>query len=201
MPVRQTALFRTKGRPGLNAPATPGGDLAPFVEAAYPRSPERLLYRDEPILLAMNERFSPLAPGGRRAAHGAARAPPAARVVDARRRGRRGRPRHDRDLLEPGLAEREPVAAGSARAARLAARRRCCRTCGEARSLDPRFVRLDAINRSPANCQPHDPSLHTSRDLHVRARPTDGWAHGVYRARSCSAAARTRCGRRSRPKT
>ena len=62
MPVRQTALFRTKGWPGLNAPATPGGDLAPFVEAAYPRTPERLLYRDEPILLAMNERFSPLAP-------------------------------------------------------------------------------------------------------------------------------------------
>ena len=62
MPVRQTALFRTKGWPGLNAPATPGGDLAPFVEASYPRTPEQLLYRDEPILLAMNERFAPLAP-------------------------------------------------------------------------------------------------------------------------------------------
>ncbi len=52
----------------------------------------------------------------------------------------------------------------------------------EARSLDPLIARLDAINRSPANCQPHDPSLHTSR-IFTCAPPADGWEHGVYRAR------------------
>ena len=123
MPVRQTALFRTKGQPGLNAPETPGGDLEPFVEAAYPRTPERLLYRDEPILLVMSERFSPLAP----AVDAPPTAPPERRqllewsmLVD-QSRGRR--PRLDRDVLERGLAEREPVAAGPAGAARLATRR------------------------------------------------------------------------------
>jgi hypothetical protein len=52
----------------------------------------------------------------------------------------------------------------------------------EARSVDPRMTRLDAINRSPANCQPHDPTLHTSR-VFVCEAPEDGWAHSAYRAR------------------
>lgn len=52
----------------------------------------------------------------------------------------------------------------------------------QATSLDPRMIRLDRIRRSPANCQPHDPTLHSSRVFCCDA-PSDGWAHGSYRAR------------------
>ena len=96
-------------------------------------------------------------------------------------RGGRGRPRHDRDLLEPGLAQREPA---SSRARRGRSGRGWTRAVARAGGAQPRlrFARLDAINRSPANCQPHDPTLHTLARLHLRgARRRLG--HGAYRAR------------------
>jgi hypothetical protein len=179
VPVRQTALFRTKGWPGLNAPATPGGDLAPFVEASYPRRPEQLLYRDEPILLAMNERFAPLAP--------AVEAPPTA-------------PPERRQLLEwsmlvdrMGAGDQGAVATYSSPDWLTENRPGPPGPLGwgvdavvshvrEARSLDPRFHRLDGIRRSPANCQPHDPTLHSSR-VFMCAAPPEGWEHSAYRAR------------------
>ena len=181
MPVRQTALFRTKGWPGLNAPATPGGDLAPFVEAAYPRTPERLLYRDEPILLAMNERFSPLAP----AVDAPPTAPPERRqllewsmLVDRVGAGDRGEiaTYSSPDWITANRQQPGPPGPLGARLDAVLSHVR------EARSLDPAFARLDGINRSPANCQPHDPTLHTSR-VFTCAAPDDGWAQGVYRAR------------------
>ena len=181
VPVRQTALFRTKGWPGLNAPATPGGDLAPFVEAAYPRTPERLLYRDEPILLAMNERFSPLAP----AVDAPPTAPPERRqllewsmLVDRVGAGDRGEiaTYSSPDWITANRQQPGPPGPLGARLDAVLSHVR------EARSLDSRFARLDGINRSPANCQPHDPTLHTSR-VFTCAAPDDGWAQGVYRAR------------------
>ena len=167
VPVRQTALFRTKGWPGLNAPATPGGDLAPFVEAAYPRTPERLLYRDEPILLAMNERFSPLAP----AVDAPPTAPPERRqllewsmLVDRVGAGDRGEiaTYSSPDWITANRQQPGPPGPLGARLDAVLSHVR------EARSLDSRFARLDGINRSPANCQPHDPTLHTLARLHLR---------------------------------
>ncbi len=181
LPVRQTALFRTKGWPGLNEPASPGGDLAPFVEASYPRAPERLLYRDEPILLAMNERFSPLAP----AVDAPPTAPPERRqllewslLVDEIGSGNRGAiaTYSSPDWISENRQQPGPPGPLGARLDAVLSHVR------EARSVDPRMTRLDAINRSPANCQPHDPTLHTSRVFACEA-PEDGWAHSAYRAR------------------
>jgi hypothetical protein len=181
VPVRQTALFRTKGWPGLNAPASPGGDLAPFVEAAYPRTPERLLYRDEPILLVMNERFTPLAP--------AVDAPPSASperrqllewsmLVDEVGTGNRGTVAtySSPDWLTANRQQPGPPGPLGSRLDAVLSHVR------EARSLDARFARLDGIRRSPANCQPHDPTVHSSRVFTCEA-PDDGWKHAAYRAR------------------
>jgi hypothetical protein len=181
VPVRQTALFRTKGWPGLNAPATPGGDLTPFVEASYPRSPERLLYRDEPILLAMNERFSPLAP----AVDAPPTAPPERRqllewsmLVDEVGTGNHGTVAtySSPDWLSANRQQPGPPGPLGSRLDAVLSHVR------QARSLDPRFGRVDGIRRSPANCQPHDPTLHNSRIFACEA-PEHGWAQGAYRAR------------------
>ena len=51
-----------------------------------------------------------------------------------------------------------------------------------ATSLDTRLIRLDGVRLSPANCQPHEPTLHDSRIYSCEA-PDDGWAHAAYRAR------------------
>jgi hypothetical protein len=59
--VTQRAGFRTKGLPGLNAVATAGAELEPYVESVYP-GPTGLLYRSEPIIVAFDERFSSLLP-------------------------------------------------------------------------------------------------------------------------------------------
>ena len=194
VPVRQTALFRTKGWPGLNAPATPGGDLAPFVEAAYPRTPERLLYRDEPILLAMNERFSPLAP----AVDAPPTAPPERRqllewsmLVDQVGAGDRGA---IATYSSPDWLTREPAAAGSARAARARGSTRCCRTCGR-RAASIRgsrgSTRSTAARRTASRTIRRCTRRASSR---ARRRRTAGRTASTARA-SCSAAGRTRCGR------
>jgi hypothetical protein len=181
VPVRQTALFRTRGWPGLNSSATPGGDLAPFVETAYPARPDRLLYRDEPILLVMNERFTPLAP----AIDAPPTAPPERRqllewtmLVDRVGAGDDGdvATYPSPDWLSAHRQQPGPIGPIGARLDAVLSRMR------EATSLDPRFRRLDGIRRSPANCQPHDPSLHSSRVFECAA-PAEGWAHGSYRAR------------------
>lgn len=53
--IPQKLLFHTKGLPGLNKADRIGAEFEPFVESAYP-GPGRLLYRSEPIALALNER-------------------------------------------------------------------------------------------------------------------------------------------------
>jgi hypothetical protein len=55
--VDELARFRTKGAPGLNATAAVGEELAPYVESIYPR-PGLRLYRDEPIVVAFDDRWS-----------------------------------------------------------------------------------------------------------------------------------------------
>ncbi len=60
--VKQTAYFRTKGLPGLNAVARIGDELEPFVESRYPGPAMPLLYRSEPLVLAFNEKFNVLLP-------------------------------------------------------------------------------------------------------------------------------------------
>jgi len=59
--VVQRAGFRTRGLPGLNAVATPGLELEPYIESVYPGTTARL-YRREPVVLAFDERFSTLLP-------------------------------------------------------------------------------------------------------------------------------------------
>ena len=59
--VTQRAGFRTTGLPGLNAVATAGAELEPYVESVYP-GPTGLLYRGEPIVVAFDERFASLLP-------------------------------------------------------------------------------------------------------------------------------------------
>jgi hypothetical protein len=53
--VPQRLLFHTKGLPGLNQVERIGEEFEPYVESAYP-GPGRLLYRNEPVALALNER-------------------------------------------------------------------------------------------------------------------------------------------------
>jgi len=55
--VDELARFRTKGPPGLNATEGVGDEIAPYVESVYPR-PGVPLYRDEPIVLAFDDRWS-----------------------------------------------------------------------------------------------------------------------------------------------
>ncbi|MBL8701479.1 MAG: hypothetical protein JNK67_24080 [Alphaproteobacteria bacterium] len=59
--IVQSAFFRTKGLPGLNAVVHVGEEVEPYVESRYPRTGERL-YRREPLAVAFNERFNILAP-------------------------------------------------------------------------------------------------------------------------------------------
>ncbi len=59
--LEQTAFFRTKGLPGLNAVAHVGEEIEPYVEQLYPRAGDRL-YRREALAVAFNERFNILAP-------------------------------------------------------------------------------------------------------------------------------------------
>jgi hypothetical protein len=181
VPVTQTALFRTKGWPGLNAPATPGGDLSSFVESAYPRRPEQVLYRDEPILLVMNERFAPLAPP----VDAPPTAPPERRqllewtmLVDEVGNGAAGAVATypSPDWLTAHRQEPGPAGPAGARGDVVVSRLR------QAPSVDPRLQRLDGLRRSPANCTPHDPSVHASRVFACPA-PPDGWEQGGYRAR------------------
>jgi hypothetical protein len=181
VPVTQTALFRTKGWPGLNAPATPGGDLSSFVESAYPRRPEQVLYRDEPILLVMNERFAPLAPP----VDAPPTAPPERRqllewtmVVDEVGSGPPGAVATypSPDWLTTHRQQPGPPGPAGARGDAVVSRVR------QAPSFDPRLRRLDGLRRSPANCTPHDPSVHASRVFACTA-PSDGWEQGAYRAR------------------
>lgn len=181
VPVHQAALFRTKGWPGLNAPKTPGGDLLPFVEACYPSRVEQPLYRDEPILLVMNERFAPLAP----VVDAPPSAPPERRqllewsmLVDRVGVGDRGAVATypSADWLS---THRQPTGPAGPRSSRADAVASWVRS---ATSLDPRMQRLDGVRRSPANCQPTDPSLHSSRIFSCEP-PQGGWAHGGYRTR------------------
>jgi hypothetical protein len=51
-----------------------------------------------------------------------------------------------------------------------------------ATSLDMRLVRFDGTKLSPANCQPHELTLHNSR-VYSCDPPDGGWAHANYRAR------------------
>lgn len=64
--IEQKAYFRTKGLPGLNATARLGEELEPYLESVYPaRSPgggPALLYRREPLILAMSERWNTFIP-------------------------------------------------------------------------------------------------------------------------------------------
>jgi hypothetical protein len=60
--VEQRAGFRTRGLPGLNAMASVGEELEPYVESVYPGTTPRLLYRSEPVVVAFNEQFNSLLP-------------------------------------------------------------------------------------------------------------------------------------------
>ncbi len=68
--VEQRAGFRTRGLPGLNAVASVGDELEPYVESVYPGTTPRLLYRSEAIVLAFDERFNSLLPVDRTPAPG-----------------------------------------------------------------------------------------------------------------------------------
>ena len=59
--LEQTAFFRTKGLPGLNAVAHVGEEIEPYVEHRYPHASDRL-YRREALAVAFSERFNILAP-------------------------------------------------------------------------------------------------------------------------------------------
>ncbi|MCI0689508.1 MAG: hypothetical protein L0Y54_20080, partial [Sporichthyaceae bacterium] len=67
--VVQRAGFRTRGLPGLNAVESPGAELEPYLESAYPGA-TGVLYRREPVVLAFDERFSTLLPVDRTPAPG-----------------------------------------------------------------------------------------------------------------------------------
>ena len=53
--IPQALRFRTKGLTGLNWSERPGAEFEPYVETAYP-GPGRPLYRNEPVLLTLNEK-------------------------------------------------------------------------------------------------------------------------------------------------
>ena len=52
--VTEYAMFRTKGLPGLNAVERVGEEVEPHVRSVYP-PPGALLYREEPVTLALRE--------------------------------------------------------------------------------------------------------------------------------------------------
>ncbi len=179
--VEQSVLFRTKGLPGLNVSDAPGGDLAPFIEAQYPARASQLLYRDEPVLLVMNERFAPLAP----AVDAPPTAPPERRqllewsmLVDQVGKGAPGAPatHSSPDWLSEHRQQPGPLGPPGARGDAVRSHIR------HAASLDARLVRLDAVKMSPANCQPKQVTLHDSRIYSCDA-PAGGWAHAAYRVR------------------
>ena len=68
--VQQRVGFRTRGLPGLNAVASAGEELEPYVESVYSGAGPRLLYRSEPVVLAFNEQFNSLLPVDRTSAPG-----------------------------------------------------------------------------------------------------------------------------------
>jgi hypothetical protein len=179
--VEQSVLFRTKGFPGLNVSETAGGDLAPFVEAQYPARASQLLYRDEPVLLVMNERFAPLAP----AVDAPLTAPPERRqllewsmLIDRVGNGTPGASatHSSPDWLSANRQQPGPVGPPGSRGDTIRTHIRL------ATSLDARLVRLDAVKLSPANCQPKQVSLHDSRIYSCDA-PDGGWANAPYRVR------------------
>ena len=123
MPVRQTRALPDEGVARPERAGDAGRRPGAVRRGGYPRTPERLLYRDEPILLAMNERFSPLAP----AVDAPPTAPPERRqllewsmLVDEVGTGDRGT---IATYSSPDWLSANRSAAGPTRTARLAARR------------------------------------------------------------------------------
>jgi hypothetical protein len=68
--LTQPAYFRTKGLVGLNAVATAGDELRPYIASAYPQNGTFRLYRSEPAALAFTEDMSSLLPVDRTPAPG-----------------------------------------------------------------------------------------------------------------------------------
>ena len=55
--VEEFVYFRTKGLPGLNAVASIGDELQPYVRGAYAGGRAGRIYREEPVTLAFSEGF------------------------------------------------------------------------------------------------------------------------------------------------
>ena len=55
--VEEFVYFRTKGLPGLNAVASTGDEVQPYVRGAYAGGRAARIYREEPVTLAFSEGF------------------------------------------------------------------------------------------------------------------------------------------------
>jgi hypothetical protein len=149
----QTLLFRTKGMPGLNQSARIGEEFEPYVESVYP-GPGRPLYRAEPLVLALNERSDIFRlPDTPQPDDPPERKQQVDWVLIVSRVGGSGPAerisRSDADWIVahrgtvlPPTPGRRPIDVGLVAAVNLR----------RARSLDPQWLRFEAVLASPSSC-------------------------------------------------